>query len=90
MTGEKNMAVNSALPLDARAARIVADGGLAASLHEFPSGKNEKREGLYAAGSEPDGLDFIMPRAAESRVSASASVPFSAVHQAPVPSENPT
>ena len=89
MTWKKSMAGNSVLPPDARTARIAAGGGLAVSLHEFPAGTGETTDG-FRAGGEPDSLDCIMPHAADSRVSASSSVPSPFVQDTHVPNENPT
>jgi hypothetical protein len=65
MTGKTCTESNSVLPMDARSARIAAGGGLAASLHGDPSGRAPR--GYHAAGFEPDGMDSIMPQAADSR-----------------------
>ena len=79
MTENKSISVNSVLPLDARSARIAADGGLAASAHGNPARRD-------AAGCEQDGSDCIMPHAAESRNAASSSVPVQPSH---IPNDNP-
>ena len=83
MTGEKSISVNSVLPLDARIGRIAAGGGLAASAHDVPGGRQ-------SAGYEPDGLDFVTPHAAESRMASSLSVPGPSFQATPAPNDNPT
>lgn len=87
MTGKNSKAVSSVLPMDARTAHIAAGGGFAASSRDFPGGKPDKPESVRAAG--PDALDCIAPHAAESRVSASLSVPRVSVQSAPLSNENP-
>ena len=83
MTGEESISVNSVLPLDARTGRIAAGGGLAASLHDVPAGRRP-------AGCGPDGLDFIMPHAAESRMASTLSVPAPSFPATSAPNDNPT
>jgi len=61
--------------MDARAARFAGGGGLVVSLQDPPR-RIEAHEGGYTAtGYEPDGLDLVAPRAAESRNASSPSVP---------------
>lgn len=67
MTGKTCTESNSVLPMDARTARIAAGGGLAASSHGDPPGRDGSPRGYHAAGFEPDALDSIMPQAADSR-----------------------
>ena len=83
MTGEKSISVNSVLPLDARTGRIAAGGGLAVSAHDVPGGSR-------SAGYEPDGLDCVMPHAAESRTAFSRSVPAPSFQATPASNDNPT
>ena len=88
MTGKTNTALSSVLPLDARAARIAADGGVVVSLQNSPGEETEARNGYHPAGFEPDDLDFIPPRALESRIASSISEPGRSVR--PVLNSNPT
>ena len=89
MTGRTSTDSSSVLPLDARSARIAADGGLAASLREVPAKENEAQNG-YRAGFEPDELDSSMPQAAESRVASSPAVPHPSVQSTTCLKSNPT
>ena len=89
MTGKTNTDSSSVLPLDARTARIAGDGGLAASLRESPV-ENDKAEGGYRTGVEPDELGSIAPHAAESRTASALSVPRASVQKAPRLNSNPT
>ena len=89
MTGKTCTDSSSALPLDARTARIASDGGLVASLHEGPA-EDDKVQGGYRAGFEPDGLDSVAPRAAESRAASSLSIPVSSVRSTSHSDSNPT
>jgi len=82
MTGEKCISVNSVLPLDARTGHIAAGGGLAVSAHGIPGD-------CRSAGYEPDGLDFVMPCAAGSRMASSLSVPAPSFQANPAPNDNP-
>ncbi len=75
MTGKMNTDLSSVLPMNARCARIAAEGGLVASLRQSPPEKNEAQCGDHAAGTEPDVLDFVAPQAADSRAASSLSVP---------------
>ena len=89
MTGKTSTDSSSVLPLDARTARIAADGGLAASLREVPAKENEAGNG-YRAGFEPDELDSSMPHVAESRVASSPAVPRPSVQSTTCLKSNPT
>ena len=90
MAGKSSTDLNSALPLDARTARIAAGGGLAVSLRGVPPGRDAAADACRAAGAEQDSLDFIMPHAADSRVEASSVIPCLSVQNTPYPNENPT
>ena len=90
MTGNTSTCLNSVLPMDARTARIAAGGGLAAFSQECPAGTGEASPVRGAAGPEPDGLDLIMPHAAESRAASSLSVPSPSVRKTSFPSDDPT
>ena len=88
MTGKNNPDLNPVMPLDAHAARIARDGGLASSLRESPEAGTP--HGYHAAGTEPDGLDSIVPQAAGSRTDFSRSVPRPSVQAASDLNSNPT
>ena len=76
MTGKTSTALSSVLPLDARSARIAAEGGLITSLQKSSVTGNNAPEGYHSPGIEPDGLDFIAPQSAENRAASSQTVPF--------------
>ncbi len=90
MTGKINTALSSVLPLDARAARIAADGGVVVSLQHSPGEETGARNGYHPAGFEPDDLDFIPSQTAESRIASSPSMPGRSVRTVPILNSNPT
>lgn len=90
MTGKTSIVSSSVLPLDARTARIAAGGGLHASLTASPVTEKEPSGRYRVAGLDPDGLDFPVPHAADSRRASSFSVPRTSVPSEPVLNCNPT
>lgn len=88
MTGKTSTEMSSVLPLDARSARIAAEGGLITSLQKSSVTGNNAPEGYDSPGIEPDGLDFIAPNAAESCKASSLSVPGRSTF--PILNNNPT